>query len=202
MSKIFRIAARLYKRFFKPKEMESVLLRKLYRKAYDIDVGMYSYGCFDRDRFGPGMKVGRYCSFSDSCRRFNANHGVDYLMLHPYVYNPKLGMVPKAPFPRTKCEIAEDVWVGHNAAILPSVQKIGRGAVIAAGAVVAKDIPPYSVVAGVPARVVKMRFPPETIAKIEASRWWEMDKAGIARLLEQHPEWIHSPDTLPGERIQ
>lgn len=199
--KLIRIAARLYKRFLLRNEMESTLLRRLFRKAYDIDVGMHSYGCFDRDRFNPGMKVGRYCSFSDSCRRFNANHGIDYLMLHPYIYNPKLGMVPREPFERTRCEIEDDVWVGHNATILPSVGKIGRGAVIAAGAVIARDVPRYAVMAGVPARVVKMRFPPEIVEKIESSRWWELEREGVARLLAEHPDWIHDPATLPGGPI-
>ncbi|PKO61110.1 MAG: hypothetical protein CVU23_12780 [Betaproteobacteria bacterium HGW-Betaproteobacteria-17] len=103
MNKIMRIAARIYKTAFRPNEMESKLLRRLFKDAYGIDVGAYSYGCFDHRRFGSGMFVGRYCSFANSCRRFNANHGLSYLMLHPFIYNTRLGMVAKEPFERTLC---------------------------------------------------------------------------------------------------
>ena len=71
--------------------------------------------------------------------------------------------------------------MGHNAAIAPSVSQIGRGAVIAAGAVVTCDVPRYAVVAGVPAAVVRYRFTPEIIAEIEATRWWEWSVEDLAR---------------------
>ncbi len=77
---------------------------------------------------------------------------------------------------RTEFVIEDDVWIGHNATILPSVSRVGRGSVIAAGAVVTKDIPRYSVVAGVPARIIKYRFCNERILEIETSKWWEKDK--------------------------
>jgi len=72
-------------------------------------------------------------------------------------------------------EIGNDVWVGRNAMILPSVKKIGDGAVIGAGAVVTRDVPDFAVVAGNPAVVIKYRFRPETIHKIKQSKWWDKD---------------------------
>lgn len=70
--------------------------------------------------------------------------------------------------------IEEDVWVGANVVILTGV-KIGRGAVVAAGSVVNKDVPRYAVVAGSPAKVIKMRFDEETIKRLEKDKWWEWD---------------------------
>lgn len=71
-----------------------------------------------------------------------------------------------------KVIIGNDVWIGHNAIILPGV-KIGNGAVIGAGAIVTKDVEPYSVVVGNPAHKIKMRFSDDIIKKIESSKWWD-----------------------------
>lgn len=182
-------------------EFESVLLRRLFLAAYNIEVGAYSYGCFDRDRFTPNMTIGRFCSFSRSCRRINANHGIRNLALHPFLYNPKFGVVAHDAADRSHCTISDDVWVGHNALILPGVEDIGRGAVIAAGAVVTKDVPAYSIVGGVPARIIGMRFDAETIEKIEDSNWWKLDLQSLSRLFRSNPDWFHRPQTLPSKRL-
>lgn len=70
-----------------------------------------------------------------------------------------------------KCILGHDIWIGHGAVILPGVN-IGTGAVIGAGSVVTKDIPPYAVAVGVPAKVIKKRFDEATIDKLLASEWW------------------------------
>ncbi len=82
-----------------------------------------------------------------------------------------------------KVILEEDVWVGSNACILSGVT-IGRGSVIGAGAVVTKDIPPYSVAAGNPCKVIKSRFDQNTIAELEASRWWEWSEDEIKKNAE------------------
>ena len=153
-ARLYRLSARIYLSFFRLDEMKSRFLRKAFRQGYNIEVGEYSYGCFDRDRFTPNMTIGRYCSFSRSCRRVNANHMLNFLSLHPYFYNTKFGVVAQEQVERFHCQIGDDVWVGHNVVILPTVTSIGRGAVLAAGAIVTKNVPSYSIVAGVPAKVI------------------------------------------------
>lgn len=71
--------------------------------------------------------------------------------------------------------IGHDVWIGQNAIILPTVKRIGDGAVIGAGAVVTKDVPDFAIVLGNPANVVKYRFSGETIDRIKRQAWWNKD---------------------------
>jgi acetyltransferase-like isoleucine patch superfamily enzyme len=74
--------------------------------------------------------------------------------------------------------IGNDVWIGTGAIILRGLS-VGDGAVIGAGAVVTKDVPPYAIVAGNPARVIKYRFEEAVIKRIQASKWWEMSDGEI-----------------------
>lgn len=70
--------------------------------------------------------------------------------------------------------IENNIWVGAYAIITDKCNKIGTGAIIAAGAVVTKPVPPYAVVAGVPARIIKYRFPPDKIKQLLDSQWWNL----------------------------
>jgi tetrahydrodipicolinate N-succinyltransferase len=70
--------------------------------------------------------------------------------------------------------IGNDVWIGDRVTILSGCKQIGNGAAVAAGAVVTRDVDPYCIVAGVPARLLKKRFEDELIDRLEASRWWEL----------------------------
>lgn len=75
--------------------------------------------------------------------------------------------------------IGNDVWIGHGALILPGVT-IGNGAIIGAGAVVARDVPDYAIVAGNPARVIRYRFDPEVIERLNRIAWWDWPVQRIA----------------------
>ncbi|EOW9268787.1 CatB-related O-acetyltransferase [Vibrio cholerae] len=185
MTKIYVILFLILKKL-KVNEFESGMLRRLFFKISGTEVGLYSYGCFDLVRIPPNTKIGRYCSFSRSCVFLNANHPLEEVSLHPYFYNAALGYVKKDRVKRTQFDVGDDVWIGHNATILASCSKIGRGAVIAAGAVVTKDVPPYAVVAGAPAKILKYRFDSKKQEKIEASEWWLKDKySNLKNFLEK-----------------
>lgn len=82
-----------------------------------------------------------------------------------------------------RAKIGHDVWIGHGATIMPGIT-IGNGAVIGSGSVVTKDVPAYSIYAGVPAKLIRYRFEPEVISKLEAIAWWNWPRNAIAAGLE------------------
>lgn len=176
-------------------EYESRALREHFAAHYDIRIGLYSYGCFDRWRIPPGSVVGRYCSIARSARVLDANHPIEALSTHPYLYDPAFGVVTASRVSKTRIAVEDGVWFSHNVTVTPGCARIGRGAIIGAGSVVTKDVPLYAVVAGAPARVIRYRFDEATIARIESSRWWELDKAGLAQLVAERPDFAFTPAT-------
>jgi acetyltransferase-like isoleucine patch superfamily enzyme len=168
-------------------EMESEPLRALFKNKYDVDVGLYSYGCFDQWRIPRGTSIGRYCSFAKTVRILDANHPIEALSTHPYLYEAALGVTDANVLRYSHCSVGDDVWISHNVTVTPGCVSIGRGAIIGAGAVVTKNVEPYSIVTGAPARVLRMRFNPAVIEALEQSRWWEMDKSALTKLLRDNP---------------
>lgn len=189
---IRRIAGRLRGRPGLDEELTSTVLRARFRRQ-GVEVGLYSYGCFDLNRVPPGVTVGRYCSFAPSAQIFRRNHGIGFLGLTPYFYNAHLGVVDRDTIAARPLAIEDDVWLGHQCVILPSVDRIGRGAVIAAGAVVTRSVPAYAIVGGNPARVLRKRFDDATIAQIEATRWWQGDPDDLRRLVQAQPTLVFDP---------
>jgi len=180
-------------------EMLSPNLRRIFLEYHQIEIGLYSYGeCFKPGALVPFTIIGRYCSFADGVRVFNADHPLKFKSMHPFFYNPAFGYVTHELISRNSITIGNDVWFGHNAIILSSVRSIGDGAVIGAGAVVTKDVPDFAVVVGNPGKVIKYRFSEQTIRKLKQERWWDKDIEDLQAKLEDFVKpFEESEDTGP-----
>lgn len=153
-------------------ELYSRTLRKIYEKYHGVKVGMYSYGAFHQI-LPSGTVIGRYSSMPRNLLVIGGSHPISHLSCHPFFFNPALGHVDKLLIKRrTKLIIGNDVYIGLDVTIMPQVTIIGDGSVIAAGSVIVKDVPPFAIIGGNPAKIIKYRFNQETIDKIISSQWW------------------------------
>lgn len=134
--------------------------------------------------------IGRYCSIAKHVQIGVANHPTDWLSISARQYSPKYlnfnrfvgkscHTLPHEMFQKTI--IGNDVWIGTNAVVMGGVT-IGDGAIIAAGAVVTKDVPPYAIVGEVPAKVIRYRFSPEIISELLSLKWWNYDIADFGEV--------------------
>lgn len=161
-------------------EIDNAPLRRVFKKYHNISIGECTYGgCFDLERIPSGTTIGRFCSFASEVMIIPSDHLMSAVSTHPFLFKPELGVTKKDPRPHSSLTIGHDVWVGYRVTILPSVKEIGHGAVLAAGAVVTRDVPPYAVVAGVPAKIIKYRFNDEMISKLLDICWWDWPQEKI-----------------------
>jgi phosphonate metabolism protein (transferase hexapeptide repeat family) len=135
-------------------------------------------------------EIGKFCSIASDVRINAPNHPVWRAAQHHFTYRSQdyfAGAAADGAFfawrQQNAVTIGHDVWIGHGAIVMPGVA-IGTGAVIAAGAVVTKAVAAYEIVAGVPARPVKHRFPPTIAARLEALAWWDWPHEEIHRALD------------------
>lgn len=155
-------------------QQTSWTLRQVLQTYFGVEIGAYTYGPWLAPGALPyGVKVGRFVSVAPRVSVYRRDHPLQRTSLHPFFYNPALGVVSEYKVPATPLHVGHDVWIGEGSIIVSGCQRIGNGAVVAAGAVVTRDVPAYAVVAGVPARVIARRFDESTAAAIDASRWWE-----------------------------
>lgn len=119
----------------------------------------------------PNVTVGKYCSIASGCILGTDFHPTDWVTTSPRLLGGK------GKFNRfSKIEIGNDVWIGVNTIVIANKDiKIGTGAIIAAGAVITHNVPPYSIVAGVPAKIIRYRYSDEIIKKLLESNWWNID---------------------------
>lgn len=165
------------------RKLKSLLIEEptLIRPEKDVQVGIESYHNGNFEIRGKGQKVciGSYCAIGKDVKLILSNHSFNYPSMQYTFYTKHF---KKAPFKKEKgivsIEIGSDVWVGDNVIILPNVS-IGHGAVVGAGSIVSKNVEPYSIVGGVPAKVLKNRFDSKTIEKLLELKWWEWDKSKI-----------------------
>lgn len=145
-----------------------------YRTAY-IEIGDFSYGkpLVRRWREDTILSIGKFCSISSGVSIFlGGNHRGDWNTTYPFSeFIPAFAGIQGHPFSKGNVEIGNDVWIAADVKILSGVT-IGDGCVIGTGAVVTKDIPPYMVAGGVPARVIKPRFDEITRQRLQKMEWW------------------------------
>ena len=138
---------------------------------------------------GDRLKIGKFCSVACGAKFLftSGNHSLRSLSTYTFpIFYEQWGLDPKnirdAWDNKGDIVIGNDVWIGYEAVILSGVT-VGDGAVIGTRAVVTKDVPPYTIAGGVPARPIRRRFDPQTIARLEELRWWDWEEERIARNL-------------------
>jgi phosphonate metabolism protein (transferase hexapeptide repeat family) len=149
---------------------ERVILR-------EVTVGDFSY--FERNAEAIYTEIGKFCSIAANTRINALEHPIERITSHKISYRPNeyfryLGVDGEFRSRRQarRVTIANDVWIGHGAVVMPGVS-IGNGAVVGANAVVTRDVAPFEIVAGVPARPIRRRFPDAICGRIEQLAWWD-----------------------------
>jgi chloramphenicol O-acetyltransferase type B len=150
-------------------------------------VVLQSYSYLNKNCVLQNVNIGRYCSIATNVQIGLGNHPTNLLSTSTLFYKKKntfgIELIDKdINFSEYKTtNIGHDVWIGSSAIILDGVE-VGIGAIIAAGAIVTKDVPPYAVVGGVPAKILKYRFSDEQIQILLESKWWEKEPQEILSL--------------------
>lgn len=154
-------------------------------KEFETNNVLYQYP-INRDK----LKMGKFCSIACGAKfLFNsANHALDSLSTYPFPlffeeWNLEKEKVTEAWDNRGDIVIGNDAWIGYEAVILSGVT-IGDGAIIGTRAVVTKDVPPYTIVGGVPAKPIRKRFDEKVIKELLKIKWWDWTEEKIARNIE------------------
>jgi virginiamycin A acetyltransferase len=159
-----------------------------------VIIGDYTYGfhreCFISYHPEDRISIGKFCSIANGVRFIFGNHNLDFVSTFPFralcLNGPSYAdAISKGPI-----IIGNDVWIGASSLILSGVT-IGDGAVVAAGSVVTKDVPPYSVVGGVPAKTIKMRFTKPVVDSLLEIGWWNWP---IEKIKENIDLFYNKPD--------
>ncbi|NNM73369.1 CatB-related O-acetyltransferase [Enterovirga aerilata] len=159
-------------------------------RRYGFSIGAHSYGR-PKVRFpesGAKLTIGRFCSIADKVEiLLGGNHRTDWVTTFPFAAFPELWPGAAASGSayhgsRGDVVIGSDVWLGSAAMIMSGVA-IGHGAVVAARAVVTKDVPPYAIVGGNPARPIRTRFTEERVEALLETAWWDLPDRDVAGLI-------------------
>ena len=157
--------------------------RRLLKELHDIEVGRLTYGAYRIDgSILAGSRIGAFCSVAPGVRLGGIEHPVSFVSTHPFLWLANRGFLERDD-PRFKAEysvpvtIGDDVWLGANALVANGVT-VGRGAIVGAGAVVTKDVEPYAIVVGVPAKPIGSRFDPDVVERLKEIDWpsWSDDR--------------------------
>jgi len=171
----------------------------LFGSALPASFGAFSYSWA---KFEPSLRVGRYCSVAPFVSQLGPSHPTDWASSSPFSHNPQplgafaayfrdigLPHFDLHPYDQGSApvEIGNDVWIGEGALIKAGVV-IGDGAIVAARALVTRDVPPYAVVGGIPARQIRYRFPDGLIERFQKAQWWRFGPEIIQPMDVRAPE--------------
>ena len=170
-----------------------------------VDMGAYSY--IERNSIINQASIGRFCSIASDVKIGLGRHPLDWMSTHCLPHSSINGMKPIFNFDNSPKStfISHDVWIGTGAIIIGGIS-IGLGAVIGAGSVVTKDVPPFAIVGGNPAKIIKYRFDEHLRTELLNSKWWDIRFAsllasGITPPLDNPIamlEWLkNAPENLP-----
>lgn len=152
-------------------------------KVAESSFADYAYVANDADIIY--TTVGRFCSIAAHTRINPGNHPLERVALSHFTYRSSaygLGEDDAAFFDwrrTSRVSLGNDVWIGHGAVVLAGVT-LGNGAAIGAGAVVSHDVPPFAIAVGVPAKLLRFRFPPEIVEILERIAWWNWPREQLA----------------------
>jgi acetyltransferase-like isoleucine patch superfamily enzyme len=150
---------------------------------YNSVINRHSFCGYDSEI--SNANIGSFVSIANNVVIGGGRHPMEWVGMSPVFYEGRDSV--KAKFsthsraPNLQVKIGHDVWIGRSAIVLPGVE-IGDGAVVGAGAVVTKSVPPYAIVAGNPARLIRYRFDESVVKRLLASRWWSYSDADLHRL--------------------
>ncbi|ESZ44876.1 antibiotic acetyltransferase [Mesorhizobium sp. L2C054A000] len=151
----------------------------------EVNVGDFSY--FERHAEAIYTTIGKFCSIAANSRINALEHPIERITQHKLSYRPNeyfrwlgVDVAFRARRQAKAVSIGNDVWIGHGAVIMPGIS-IGNGAIVGANAVVTRNVPAYAIVAGVPAKPLRMRFPSEIAARIESLAWWDWPPEKLAK---------------------
>lgn len=159
-------------------------------------MGRYSYCGYQCKLIN--CRIGSFCSIADHVCAGLAAHPINWVSTSPAFHRGR-GSVPRTlaaldyDASPAQTNIGSDVWIGEGV-FLKSGVTVGNGAIIGMGSVVTHDVPPYAIVAGNPARIIKMRFAPELCERLNASAWWERDAAFLKKygyLMDRPEEFLN-----------
>jgi acetyltransferase-like isoleucine patch superfamily enzyme len=184
---LFKRIKRKLNRIFKLNKENDLIFTKNYFVGKAYIIGDYTYGHPKvlYDNGGANLEIGKYCSIAEGVSIFlGGNHRQDWITTYPFPwlpqYFPELSHIKNHTSTKGSVIIENDVWIGQNASVLSGVT-IENGAVIAASSVVTKNIGPYEIWGGNPAKFIKKRFTDEVIAELQEIKWWENDLDSIMK---------------------
>lgn len=161
-------------------------LLKFKKKYPHYQMGEHTYGVplIQNEHPDAKLKIGDYCSIANNVRIYlGGMHRADWVTTYPFpMFEERAAHIPDAAVTKGDVNIGNDVWLCANSIILSGVT-IGDGAVVANSAVVTKDVPPYAIVAGNPAKVVKWRFDAEVRDSLLAAGWWDWPEEEVKEVM-------------------